>query len=38
MNEIEPHSYLTDVLTAIAGGHKQTDINELLPWNYVSPV
>lgn len=37
MNEIEPHSYLTDVLTAIAGGHKQTDINELLPWNYVSP-
>ncbi len=22
----------------IANGHKQTDINELLPWNYVRPV
>ncbi|SHL66759.1 hypothetical protein SAMN05444414_1641, partial [Roseovarius marisflavi] len=25
-------------LKAIAGGHKQTDINLLLPWNYVNPV
>jgi len=38
LNGIEPHSYLTDVLTAIAGGHKQMDINELLPWNYVRTV
>jgi transposase len=38
LNKIEPHGYLSGVLTAIAGGHKQTDINKLLPWNYVSPV
>lgn len=38
LNGIEPHAYLSGVLTAIAGGHKQTDINELLPWNYVRPV
>ncbi|WP_272011546.1 transposase domain-containing protein, partial [Roseovarius sp. ZX-A-9] len=38
LNEIEPHGYLSAVLTAIAEGHKQTDINKLLPWNYVRPV
>jgi hypothetical protein len=36
--QIEPHGYLSAVLTAIAGGHKQTDIKELLPWNYAKPV
>lgn len=35
LNGIEPHSYLSDVLIAIAGGHKQTDINQLLPWNEI---
>ena len=35
---LEPHGYLSTVLTAIAGGHKQTDINLLLPWNYVNHV
>ncbi|MEO4045113.1 transposase domain-containing protein, partial [Hoeflea sp. CAU 1731] len=30
----EPHGYLSGILTAIAQGHKQADINELLPWNY----
>ena len=38
LNGIEPHGYLSDVLTAIAKGHKQTDIKQLLPWNYVSQV
>ncbi|MCP3883094.1 MAG: transposase domain-containing protein, partial [Sulfitobacter sp.] len=38
LNKIEPHGYLSGILTAIAAGHKQTDINKLLPWNYVSPV
>ena len=38
LNGIEPHGYLSGVLKAIAGGHKQTDINLLLPWNYVNPV
>lgn len=38
LNGIEPHCYLSGVLTAVAGGHKQTDINRLLPWNYVNHV
>ncbi len=38
LNRIEPHGYLSGVLTAIAGGHKQTDINLLLPWNYLHHV
>jgi len=38
LNKIEPHRYLSGILTAIAGGHKQTDIKELLPWNYAKPV
>jgi transposase len=38
LNAIEPQGYLSGVLTAIANGHKQTDIKELLPWNYVKPV
>jgi len=31
LNGIEPHGYLSGVLKAIACGHKQTDINQLLP-------
>lgn len=27
-------SYLADTLTAIIAGHKQSQINDLLPWNY----
>lgn len=38
LNGIEPHGYLSGVLTAIAGGHKQTDIKELLPWSYAKSV
>ena len=38
LNGIEPHGYLCGVLNAIAGGHKQTNINELLPWNYIKPL
>ena len=32
LNEVEPHGYLTRVLAAIANGHKQSNIEELLPW------
>ena len=38
LNGIEPHGYLSGVLKAIAAGHKQTDINLLLPRNYVNHV
>ncbi|SLN38749.1 Transposase IS66 family protein [Pseudooctadecabacter jejudonensis] len=34
LNKIEPHSDLTGVLTAIVNGHKQRDIDHLLPWNW----
>jgi transposase len=38
LNRIEPQRYLSGVLTAIARGHKQTHIKDLLPWNYAKPV
>jgi transposase len=34
LNQVEPHAYLTGVLTAIVNGHKQKDIDQLLPWNF----
>jgi transposase len=34
LNRIEPHNYLTGILTAILNGHKQKDIDQLLPWNF----
>jgi len=34
LNGIEPHAYLTKTLSAIVNGHKQSKIDELLPWNY----
>jgi len=33
-NKIEPHGYLTGVLTAIVNGQKQNQIEDLLPWNF----
>lgn len=38
LNRIEPHGYLSAVLTAIAQGHKQIDTIELLPWNHAKNV
>ncbi|SDO78121.1 IS66 C-terminal element, partial [Sulfitobacter litoralis] len=34
LNQIEPHNYLSSVITAIVNGHKQKDIDQLLPWNF----
>jgi transposase len=34
LNKVEPHGYLTGVLTAIVNSHKQKDIDQLLPWNW----
>ena len=34
LNSIDPHAWLTTTLTAIINGHKQADIDALLPWNY----
>lgn len=34
LNAVEPLAYLTKTLTAIVNGHKQSRIEDLLPWNY----
>ena len=34
INGIEPFAYLKATLEAIARGHPQSRINELLPWNF----
>ena len=34
LNKVEPRDYLTGVLIAIARGHKQKSIAQLLPWNF----
>ncbi|WP_299154287.1 IS66 family transposase [uncultured Tateyamaria sp.] len=34
LNAVDPHAWLTATLIAIAQGHKQSDIDALLPWNY----
>ena len=33
-NAIDPHAWLTAILQAIVNGHKQSRIDDLLPWNY----
>jgi transposase len=34
LNGVDPHAYLTNTLRAIVNGHKQSRIDDLLPWNY----
>lgn len=34
LNDVDPQAWLTDVLIRIVNGHKQSMINDLLPWNY----
>lgn len=34
LNAVDPLAYLTKALTSIINGHKQSQIGELLPWNY----
>ena len=34
INGVEPFAYLKATLTAIACGHPQSRIDELLPWNF----
>ena len=38
MNGIDPQAWLTATLTAIVQGHKQSQIGDLLPWNYRAKV
>ncbi|AHF82564.1 transposase [Rhizobium leguminosarum bv. trifolii WSM1689] len=36
LNAVEPFAYLTSILTAIVNGHKQSQIADLLPWNWMN--
>jgi hypothetical protein len=38
MNRIDLHAWLANTLTAIVHGHKQSQIDDLLPWNYAVTV
>lgn len=38
MNAVDPYAWLTTTLTAIVKGHKQSQIQDLLPWNYAANV
>jgi transposase len=33
---VDPQAYLTDVLSRIATGHLNTQIDDLLPWAYAT--
>ena len=38
LNAVDPHTWLASVITAIVQGHKQSQINDLLPWKYAAKV
>ena len=38
LNAVDPQVWLANTLTAIVNGHKQSRIDELLPWNYAKTV
>lgn len=38
LNAVDPQAYLTGTLTAIVNGHKQSRVDDLLPWNYPAKV
>ena len=38
INSVDPQKWLTSTLTAIVNGHKQSEIEQLLPWNYLDKV
>ncbi|SOC21689.1 transposase IS66-like protein, partial [Rhodobacter sp. JA431] len=38
MNGVDPQAWLSSTLNAIVQGHKQSLINDLLPWNYPANV
>ena len=38
LNAVDPHAWLATSLTAIVGGHMQSNIADLMPWNYAAKV
>lgn len=38
LNKVDPFRYLTDVLERLVAGHRQADIDQLMPWAYAEGV
>ena len=38
LNKVDPFAWLTATLTAIVRGHKQSDIDQLMPWAFKQDV
>ena len=38
LSGVNPQAWLTQTLTKLANGHKQTQLNQLMPWNFNAPV
>jgi transposase len=38
LNSVDPHAYLAATLSAIVNGHKQSQIDDLLPWKHAAYV
>jgi len=38
LNSVDPHVWLAATLIAIVKGHQQSQIADLLPWNYAATV
>lgn len=36
LNSVDPHAWLANTLAAIVNGHKQSQIDERLPWNHAT--
>lgn len=34
LNTVEPHAYITDILTRLSAGYPDSQIDDLLPWNW----
>ena len=34
LSDIDPQAYITSVITRIIDGHPQSQIDQLMPWNY----
>ena len=34
LNDIDPQAYITSLITRIVGGHPQSQIDQLMPWNH----
>lgn len=38
LNDVDPHAWMTSTFKAIVNGHKHSDIDELIPWNFLRNV